>query len=47
MLLLDDIDNAVIDDVKCMIMNKDSAFDALLEVMEAVDDKCFYYQCYI
>ena len=39
MLLLDGIDNAVIDDVECMIMNRDSALDAL-------HGKYFYYQCY-
>ena len=46
MLLLDGIDDAVIDDVECTNDDIDSALDALLEAMEAVDGRCFYYHCY-
>ena len=42
MLLLDGVDDAVIDDVE----GTDSALDALIEAMEAVDGKCFGYHCY-
>lgn len=40
MLLLDGVDDAEIDDVECMNDDEDSAVDALLEAMEAVDGKC-------
>jgi len=41
MLLLDGVDDAEIDDVVCTNDDTDSALDALLEAMEAVDGKCF------
>jgi len=45
MLLLDGIYDAAIYDVECTSDDTDSALDALLEAMEAVDGKCFYYHC--
>ena len=46
-LLLDGIDDAVIDDVEGTNDDTDSALDALLEAMETVDGKCFYYHWYL